>query len=70
VVRGPAPSGLSATLIASSLGLPLAGYLPAEPKLAEALERGEPPAHRGRGPLARFCGAVLDEVLPNMGEAA
>lgn len=62
VVRGPAPSGLSPTLIASTLGLPLAGYLPPEPKLAEALERGEPPGQRGRGPLARFCGELLDEL--------
>jgi len=70
VVRGPSPSGLSAALVASSLALPLAGHLAAEPKLAEALERGEPPAHRGRGPLARFCGDLLDELLPGVGEVA
>jgi secretion/DNA translocation related CpaE-like protein len=63
VVRGPSPSGLSAGLIASSLGLPLAGYLAPEPRLAETLERGEPPAVRGRGPLARFCGDLLDELV-------
>jgi secretion/DNA translocation related CpaE-like protein len=70
VVRGPSPSGLSAALIASSLGLPLAGYLPPEPRLAEALERGEPPASRGRGPLAKLCGDLLDELVPDLGEAA
>lgn len=64
VVRGPAPSGLPASTIASSLGLPLAGELAAEPHLAEALERGEPPARRGRGPLAEFCGRFLDDLAP------
>lgn len=64
VVRGPAPSGLPATTIASSLGLRLAGELAAEPHLAEALERGEPPARRGRGPLAQFCEQFLDDLAP------
>ena len=59
VVRGPAPGGLDATDIASSLGLPLAGQLKAEPDLAVALERGEVPAGRGRGPLAEFCRRLL-----------
>ena len=55
VVRGPAPSGLPAGVVAEMLRLPLAADLPAEPRLAAALERGEPPARRGRGPLAGFC---------------
>ena len=62
VVRGPAPSGLPAEVIASSLGLPLAGSIAAEPHLAEAIERGEPPARRGRGPLAQFCSQFLDDL--------
>lgn len=62
VVRGPAPSGLPAEVIASSLGLPLAGSIAAEPRLAETIERGEPPARRGRGPLAQFCGRFLDDL--------
>ncbi len=64
VVRGPAPGGLSADLVADSLGLPLAGELRAEPGLAAALERGDPPAARGRGPLAEFCLAFLTEFAP------
>ena len=60
VVRGPAPSRLDAELVAESLGLPLEGELRAEPGLAAALERGEPPASRGRGPLAAFCADFLD----------
>jgi secretion/DNA translocation related CpaE-like protein len=67
-VRGPAPAGLSADVVASSLGLPLLGEMAAEPGIERALERGDPPAWRGRGPLARFCGAVLDEFVPQSGE--
>jgi secretion/DNA translocation related CpaE-like protein len=67
VVRGPAPSGLPAKVIADSLGLPLAGELAAEPHLAEDLERGDPPARRGRGPLAEFCDRFLDELFPALG---
>lgn len=59
VVRGPAPGGLAADLVAGSLGLPLAGTLRPEPGLAAAQERGEPPARGGRGPLARFCRRFL-----------
>jgi len=70
VVRGPAPSKLSASLIVSALGLPLAGELRPEPGLEAALERGEPPARRGRGPLAQLSGRLLDELLPGLRDAA
>jgi secretion/DNA translocation related CpaE-like protein len=59
VVRGPAPSGLTAELVARELALPQAGWLDAEPGLAAALERGEPPGRSGRGPLARCCAGLL-----------
>ncbi len=62
VVRGPAPSGLPAEVIASSLGLPLAGSMAAEPRLAETIERGELPARRGRGPLSQFCTRFLEDL--------
>jgi secretion/DNA translocation related CpaE-like protein len=62
VVRGPAPGGLRAKEVAQALGLPLAGSLRAEPRLAGALERGEPPARDGRGPLAQLCQRLLDEL--------
>jgi secretion/DNA translocation related CpaE-like protein len=52
VVRGPAPTGLPAEAVADSLGLPLAGELRAEPGLAAALDRGDIPPIRPRGPLA------------------
>lgn len=62
VVRGPAPGKLDAPVIAESLGLPLAGSLRPEPGLAAALERGDPPATRGRGPLAAWCGTFLPSL--------
>jgi secretion/DNA translocation related CpaE-like protein len=62
VVRGPAPGGLRAKEVAQALGLPLAGALRPEPRLAGALERGEPPARDGRGPLAELCRRLLDEL--------
>jgi len=70
VVRGPAPSGLEAELVAESLGLPLEGAMRAEPGLAAGLERGEPPAWRGRGPLAAFCTDFLDRRVPRSSIAA
>lgn len=59
VVRGPAPSGLPADVVAQSLGLPLAGTVRTENGLAQAMDRGEPPARGGRGSLAEFCTAYL-----------
>lgn len=63
VVRGPAPAGLPAHVVAESLDLPLVGYLRPEPGLAAAFERGEAPATRGRGPLAEMCRLILDDLL-------
>jgi hypothetical protein len=60
VVRGPAPAGLTGELVADTLGLPLAGWLRPEPGLARTLERGDPPAASGRGPLATLCRDLLD----------
>ncbi|MBT0767367.1 hypothetical protein KIH74_00440 [Kineosporia sp. J2-2] len=64
VVRGPAPTGLSASSICTALDLPLAGVLRAEPGLRVALDRGEPPGLRGRSPLSRFCRELLAQELP------
>jgi len=63
VVRGPAPSDLTAADVAQALGLPLAGTLRPEPGLARGLELGEPPAGTGRGPLAALCRHILSDVL-------
>jgi hypothetical protein len=62
VVRGPAPGGLRAKDVAQAIGIPLAGSLRPEPRLAAGLERGEPPARDGCGPLAALCQRILDEL--------
>lgn len=64
VVRGPAPSALDAEVVAQSLGLPLAGHCRAEPGIAAALERGDPPG-RGSGPLARLADGLLEDLVVN-----
>jgi secretion/DNA translocation related CpaE-like protein len=62
VVRGPAPAGLRTRDLSEMLGLAVAGVLRPDPRLARALERGEPPAGRGRGPLATLCRRLLAEL--------
>lgn len=62
VVRGPSPARLKASEIAKSLALPLVGTLRPEPGLAAALERGEAPAGRGRGPLAQLSRRILTDL--------
>lgn len=70
LVRGPAPSGLDAEAMADVLGLPLAGEIKQEQGLAAALERGDPPGRRTRGPLATFCSGFLREVVPSVRRVA
>ncbi len=67
VARGPFPSGLDDAEIARLLGLPLAGELPPEKGLLDAVDSGEPPGGQQRGPLARFCTAFLGEALRSGG---
>ncbi|HSV67074.1 MAG TPA: septum site-determining protein Ssd [Mycobacteriales bacterium] len=62
VVRGGPTGSLAAAEISQALGLPVLGELRDEPGLAGALERGEPPGRRARGPLARLCGRLLAEL--------
>jgi secretion/DNA translocation related CpaE-like protein len=70
IVRGPAPGRLRAREICRALGLPLAGSLRPEPDLARALERGEPPAGSGKGPLAGLCRRLIAELDPTGGPVA
>jgi secretion/DNA translocation related CpaE-like protein len=70
VTRGPSPAGLTGEQVARALGLPLLGELRPEPGLGTALERGEPPARRGRTPLSVLCGRLLDELHPVVRRAA
>ena len=60
VVRGPSPTGLTAHAIGAVLQLPIVANMRAEPGVSAALDRGEPPGLRARGPLARGTRAVLD----------
>ena len=62
VVRGPAPTGLTADAIADILQLPLAGELRPEPGLAVALDRGLAPPLRPRGSLATLCRRLTAEL--------
>ncbi|MEV6849619.1 septum site-determining protein Ssd [Actinoplanes sp. NPDC051411] len=63
VVRGPAPGKLRPRDVAQALGLPLAGSLRPEPGMCQALERGEPPAADGKGPLAELCRNLVNELV-------
>lgn len=67
VVRGPAPSGVNPDAIAMALDLPLAGWLRPDRGLAAALDRGEPPAMRKRGPLAGFCRDLVADLVTSRG---
>jgi hypothetical protein len=70
VVRGPAPAGLSASVVADSLGLPLAGWLPVEPRLDETFERGQPPGRSAKSPAATLCRALLTDLAVVRSRAA
>ncbi|HWH29226.1 MAG TPA: septum site-determining protein Ssd [Mycobacteriales bacterium] len=70
VVRGPSPAGLVPAHVAATLGLPLAGELASEDAVPRCLERGEPPARRGRGELWQLSVRLLDELVPGLREAA
>jgi secretion/DNA translocation related CpaE-like protein len=70
VVRGPCGAGLDDEEIARLLGLQLAGELPLEYGLVEAVDRGVPPGAMSNGPLARFCSAFWARALPNGGQGS
>jgi hypothetical protein len=60
-VRGPAPGGLDAGEIGTTLGLPVLAVMRPEPGLVRGLERGNAPG-RPRGPLTTAARAVLAEL--------
>ncbi|MBA2416605.1 MAG: septum site-determining protein [Geodermatophilaceae bacterium] len=62
VVRTVRGGTLGPDVVADNLGLPLAGVLRTESGLTAALERGEAPAGRGRGPVAALARAVLRDL--------
>lgn len=65
VVRGPSPGGLRAKDVAEAAAAPLLAAMRPESMLAQRLERGglRP---RGRSPLTRAAGTVLQAVHQNM----
>jgi secretion/DNA translocation related CpaE-like protein len=66
VVARPAPGGLAPDTIARALGLPLAGVLVRDRRLAAALEHGHLPESRSRGRVADLCGRLLADLgLPD-----
>ncbi|KOG90565.1 septum site-determining protein Ssd [Streptomyces varsoviensis] len=70
VVRTPYAPGLDDEEIARLLGLPLAGELPPEPGLRDALTAGAPPGSGERGPLALFCEEFWAQALADGGSVA
>ncbi|MFH8608868.1 septum site-determining protein Ssd [Streptomyces sp. NPDC018029] len=54
--------GLDSEEVARLLGLPLAGEVPWEAGLAASLAAGKPPGGAARGPLARFCTALWEQL--------
>lgn len=69
VVRGPAPGGLRASEVATSVGLPLLAAMRPQPGMAEALERGGLRIAR-RSPLAGAAHRVLTVLHRHPAEAA
>lgn len=63
VVRDVPPGRMSPAEIGRTLDLPFAGLLKSEPRLGEALEKGDPPAANAKGPLATFCRKLLKSEL-------
>ncbi len=70
VVRGPGPGGLDGPLVSDSLGLPLALEMRPERGIDAALDAGEGLWRRRRGPLARGCRRLLEQVFAARSGAA
>ncbi|MFB9964973.1 septum site-determining protein Ssd [Sinosporangium siamense] len=54
---------LDEEVVCESLGIPRAGILSDQPRLALALNRGDPPPLGSRTPLARLCATFLGNLL-------
>lgn len=62
VVRGPAPTGLAAEVVADTVGLPLAAVWPDDPRLAVDGDHGRAPGRRPGSSLARLARRLLAEL--------
>ena len=63
VLRDTGTATMSGAAVAKTLDLPVAGRLRPEPRLAAALEKGDPPAANPRGPLATLCRRLIKDAL-------
>ncbi|SEP64312.1 helicase/secretion neighborhood CpaE-like protein [Microlunatus flavus] len=63
VVRRGRGHRLDPEVVAETLDLPLAGVLEEDPALLAAAERGDPPGHPARSPLARLCRELCDRLV-------
>lgn len=63
VVRMPSPGDLAPAEIADVVGLPLAGVIGPDKRMAAAAEHGEPPGTAVRGSLAGFCRPYLEQLM-------
>jgi secretion/DNA translocation related CpaE-like protein len=70
VVRHSSPGGLTVAEVAGVLGLPVAGTLRHEPRVAASLERGHPPTGGGPGSLADLCDKLLAGLRDESGRVA
>lgn len=59
VVAGPAPGGIRPETVAGALGLPLAGVLTSDRRLAAAIEQGDLPSLRRRTRATALCDRLL-----------
>ncbi|MFG1998407.1 septum site-determining protein Ssd [Spirillospora sp. NPDC048911] len=62
IVRGPAPGGLTTSVIAEALNLPLAGMVERDRRLPSALDQGDFVRATRRGPLPDFCAGLLYDL--------
>jgi secretion/DNA translocation related CpaE-like protein len=73
VVARPAPGGLTPEAVAQALGLPLAGTIDRDRRLAIALEHGDLPDLRRRGRVSGLCDRLLadfGQTDPRRGDVA
>lgn len=62
VTRRTSASGVTAADVSAALDLPLSVEIPTEPRIADKLDRGDPPGLDGSGPLSAACDQFLDDM--------
>lgn len=62
VTRRTSTSGVTSADVSTALDLPLIAEIPTEPRIADKLDRGEPPGLDGSGPLSAVCAEYLHDL--------